>query len=174
MYSFNADFWKPIQVPKEMQGFKFDPISECVCVDSRVLCLPGTDGLLSFDLHDEVFRIHKYPASGEIISEVLDFEGSIALILRSGERASVLTLWALDEVDGNLWWTEKFNIEPAKRIAYVLIYLGDGKFVARDHSHACFFYDMKKGTFVDQFRIYMPVVQFRGSLLSLKGFEPQG
>ena len=117
--------------------------------------------------------MHKYPASGEIISEVLDFEGSIALILRSGERASVLTLWALDEVDGNLWWTEKFNIEPAKSIAYVLLYLGDGKFVARDHSRACFFYDMKKGTFVDQFGIYMSVVQFRGSLLSLKGFEPQ-
>nr|XP_017250516.1 PREDICTED: putative F-box protein At3g10430 [Daucus carota subsp. sativus] len=102
LYSFNANSWKPIQVPKEMQGFKFDPISECVCVDSRVLCLPGTDGILSFDLQDEVFRMHKYPASGEIISEVLDFEGSIALILRSGERASVLTLWALDEVDGNL------------------------------------------------------------------------
>ncbi|KAL1814390.1 hypothetical protein ACET3Z_016964 [Daucus carota] len=173
LYSYNADSWKPIQVPKEIQGFKFDPISECVCVDGRALCLPGTDGILSFDLHDEVFRMHKYPASGEIISEVLDFEGSIALILRSGERASVLTLWALDEVEGNLSWTEKFNIiEPAKRIAYVLIYLGDGKFVARDHSRACFFYDMKKGTFV-QFRIHMSAVQFSGSLLSLKGFERQ-
>ena len=82
----------------------------------------------------------------------------------------MLTLWALDEVDGNLLWTKKFNIEPTKRIAYVLTYLGDGKFVARDHSHACCFYDMKKGTFI-QFRIYMSVVQFRGSLLSLEGFE---
>ncbi|WOG99182.1 hypothetical protein DCAR_0518530 [Daucus carota subsp. sativus] len=171
LYSFNADSWKPIQVPKEMQGFKIDPaVSKCVCVGSRVLCLPGTDGILSFDLHDEVFRMHKYPASGEIISEVLDFEGSIALILRSGERAFVLTLWALVEVDGNLSWTEKFTIEPVERIAYVLTYLGDGKFVARDHSHACCFYDMKKGTFV-QFRRYMSVVQFPGSLLSLEGFE---
>ncbi|KAL1814392.1 hypothetical protein ACET3Z_016966 [Daucus carota] len=171
LYSFNAESWKSIQVPKEMQGLKLDPMSKCVCVDSRVLCVRGTDGILSFDLHDEVFKMHKYPASGKIISEVLDFEGSIALILRSGDQwASVLTVWALDEVDGNLLWAEKFNIiEPARKIAYVLIYIGDGKFVARDYSRAGFFYDMNKRTCVE-FRRYISVVQFRGSLLSLQGF----
>ena len=73
MHSFNADFWKPIQVPKEMQGFMLDPTLKRVCVGSRVLCLPDTDGILWFDLHDEVFRMQKYTTPVEIISKVLDF-----------------------------------------------------------------------------------------------------
>lgn len=112
LYSVNADSWKEIRFPEEIEDFELIIHSRCVCVDSGVLYFQGVEEILSFDLHDEVFVLYQYPDSGKRVSDVLDFHGSIAVIMKSGKGGSVLSLWTSDAVGGNFSWTKKFNIDP--------------------------------------------------------------
>ncbi|XP_017250515.1 putative F-box protein At1g33530 [Daucus carota subsp. sativus] len=177
LYSFNTDSWTVIMVPEEMRGFRQDPLSECVCVGSRVLCFQGTNGILLFNLHNEVFGTCQYPKTGVRMSDALDFEGSIGFILKSSENESIiLSLWTLANVGGNIIWTKKFNIEPHMKIDHVLFYLGDGQFLAKDDGAGYIVYhDRKKGTppLSCVFREFTYVAQISGSLVSLEGFEQQ-
>ncbi|XP_074361624.1 F-box protein CPR1-like [Apium graveolens] len=180
LYSVKDDCWKEIRVPEEMQDFHRDPFSRCVCVGSGVLYFQGLFKILSFDLHDKVFRFIEYPDSKERMSEVLDFDGSIAMILKSGGEGAILSLWKLDGVGGNSW-TKMFNIQPDPEIDSVFLYLGDGQFLAEDSCGFRYFYydDRKKGNLkrppvaAPVFSIGTRVYQFSGSLVSLEGFVQQ-
>ena len=175
MYSANDDSWKQIQIPETLEYF---PFSRFVCVNlkgSRVLYMEGQDELLSFDLHDEVFRVYRYPISYPMSSHyhhrksyVLDFEGSVALIFNeSTNDGSVPSLWTLNEVLGNWSWTKEFNLDndddddDFKEIKITSLYIGDG--------------DYKK-KHVKRILHYAPLVvrkctQYTETLVSLEGFE---
>ncbi|KAK1358360.1 hypothetical protein POM88_051616 [Heracleum sosnowskyi] len=177
LYSVNADCWREIEVPEEMQGFKCYRFSRCVCVGGGVLYFEGMDGIMSFDLHDEVFGLCRYPDEGERMSDVLEFDGSVAVIFKSGRRGSVYSLWKLDGDGGNFSWTKMFKIEPDVKIDYVLLYLGDGQFFAKNYGVGYFFYDIRKNgdkkfpPLACPIRECMSAIQFTGSLVSLEGFE---
>ncbi|XP_074361589.1 F-box protein At1g31080-like isoform X2 [Apium graveolens] len=167
LYSVNADSWEEIRVPKEMHGFRRDPFSKCVCVNTGVLYIEGMEEFLSFDLHDEVFRLHQYPNSGKRMSYFLNFYGSLAVIMKSGGDGSVLSLWKLDGVGNNVSWTKMFNIEPNLKMDLVVLYLGDAHFLALDSDVGFFFYDdgkkENKTPLARVFRRGMSAVQFTGS-----------
>ncbi|KAK1402374.1 hypothetical protein POM88_001979 [Heracleum sosnowskyi] len=144
LYSVNAGSWKEIPFPKEIPYVDLINLFRCVFVDSGVFYFQGKKEIMSFDLHNEVFAMYQYPDSGERMSDVLDFDGSIAVIMKSGKMGSVLSLWTFDDIGGNFSWTKKFNIDPDLKIDYVHLYLGDGLFLAQDYGVGYFFYNDKK------------------------------
>lgn len=134
MYSTNDDSWKDIHVPETLKNFR---IIRSVCVHvkgSRFLYFEGTHELLSFDLHDEVFRVHPYPIPPLPLQQrkslVLDFEGSVAMIFtESANDGLVHSLWTLNDVLGNWSWTKEFNLDNSlNKIGVICLYLGDGQF----------------------------------------------
>ncbi|KAK1399680.1 hypothetical protein POM88_009543 [Heracleum sosnowskyi] len=186
LYSANGDSWKQIQIPETLEYF---PISRVVCVNlkgSRVLYFEGSHELLSFDLHEEVFRVYPYPISyptslrqknQRIKSFVLDFEGSVALIFNeSTDDGSVPSLWTLNEVLGNWSWTkEEFNLDDSfKEIQLTRLYMGDGQFFSRGVG-GYIFYDYKK-KHVKKILDHAPLLvwkltDYTETLVSLEGFE---
>ncbi|KAL8122778.1 putative F-box protein At4g09190 [Apium graveolens] len=176
VYSVNAGSWKEFRVPEEMQRFANFPFSKCVFVDSGVWYIEGYKEIMSFDLHDEVFGLYPYPKTGGRMSEILDFDGSVAVIRSVGGRASFLSLWKLDGVGENFSWTKMFNIEPDLKIDFILLYLGERQFFVEDYDAGCFFYDdRKKGDkklppLAGAISGCTSAFQFTGSLVSLQGF----
>nr|XP_017254772.1 PREDICTED: F-box/kelch-repeat protein At3g06240-like [Daucus carota subsp. sativus] len=89
MYSADVDSWKEIRVPFDPETFQFASHGGGGVFrpdQSRVLYFEGSREVLSFDLHDEVFRVHpfprpaKLPLQGEPKSYLLESEGSVAMI----------------------------------------------------------------------------------------------
>ncbi|KAL1834514.1 hypothetical protein ACET3Z_004165 [Daucus carota] len=200
MYSVNEDTWKEVKVPEGLEKFKF-PLFRGVGIflpdQTRVLYFEGFHELLSFDLHDEVFRVHPFPKPGKLPgqgkprrSSLLEFEGSVAKIYEessgsvgmtcdesSGDGKTVRSLWTLDRDGGN--WTKKFNLEDHLKYNHVILYLGDGQFVVAAES-----YDLCSTTTTirkmpesilqvaaSTSRQLTSVVKCNESLVSLKGFK---
>ncbi|KAK1392728.1 hypothetical protein POM88_011784 [Heracleum sosnowskyi] len=174
LYSSNADSWKEIHVP---QSFMSCPIAESVLSINGVLYFEGTHGIVSLDLHNEVFG-YLLPNSvqHERKLHVLEFEGSVAMVFVSVSEEPVLSLWTLDDVCGNVSWIKKFNLEADLRIDRLVLYLGVGQFVAFNSDIGYIFYDYKKKE-TRQFplptraREAMLIVKYIESLVSLEGFE---
>ncbi|KAK1354619.1 hypothetical protein POM88_047875 [Heracleum sosnowskyi] len=180
MYSSNADSWKEIQPPKKLQNFSCCKFSRVHTIN-EVLYLHYIDGLLSFDLHNEVFELYPFPYSLPYTrrkSCLLDFEGSAAMVFSESVRdESVLSLWTLDYVCGEvLSRTKKFNLELDCKMHYrVISYLGVGQFVVKDDSGVYSVYDNKKKERRNLAWVMEDASFFKytGSLVSLQGSGQQ-
>ena len=192
MYSAKEDSWKKIKVPEGLEKFKF-PRFRGVGVflpdQTRVLYFEGFYELLSFDLHDEVFRVHPFPKPGKLLSlgkpiksSLLEFEGSVGIIYEesSGDGETVPSLWTLDGDFGNGSWTKQFNFEDHIKNDHVTLYLGDGQFVVAAESYnyslqSIFYYHRKNQSKeylgASPARELTSVVKYNESLVSLKGFK---
>lgn len=86
---------------------------------------------MSFDLHKEVLKSVPFPGFIQRKrSNVLDFEGSAAMVFESG---SGVDLWILDDVSGKNCWTKKFAIEyglidSLDTEIWLSCYVGGGQF----------------------------------------------
>ncbi|XP_017254753.1 F-box protein CPR1-like [Daucus carota subsp. sativus] len=192
MYSAKEDSWKKIKVPEGLEKFKF-PRFRGVGVflpdQTRVLYFEGFYELLSFDLHDEVFRVHPFPKPGKLLSlgkpiksSLLEFEGYVGIIYEesSGDGETVPSLWTLDGDFGNGSWTKQFNFEDHIKNDHVTLYLGDGQFVVAAESYnyslqSIFYYHRKNQSKeylgASPARELTSVVKYNESLVSLKGFK---
>ncbi|XP_017254743.1 F-box protein CPR1-like [Daucus carota subsp. sativus] len=190
MYSVNEDWWKEIRVPIGLETFRFVGSRGRGVFrpdKSRVLYFEGSPEILSFDLHDEVFRVHPFPRPAKlpledetiITSYLLESEGSVAMICdeSSGDGNTVRSLWTLDRDCGN--WTKQFNLEDHLKYNHIVnLYLGDGQFVVADYGcdRRPIFYYYKKGNAKEYLgaspaRQLTSVVKCNESLVSLKGFK---
>ncbi|XP_017254760.2 putative F-box protein At3g16210 [Daucus carota subsp. sativus] len=191
MYSANEDSWKEIRVPiglettfqfvRHRRGCVFRPDQ------SRVLYFEGFREVLSFDLHDEVFRLHPYPRPTKLPlpgvpkSYLLEFEGSVAMICdeSSGDGETVHSLWTLERDCGN--WIKQFKLEDCIKNDHIILYLGDGQFVVnglsyyRRRSRSIYYYYNRKNAKeylgASPARQVISVVKFNESLVSIKGFK---
>ncbi|KAK1398995.1 hypothetical protein POM88_008858 [Heracleum sosnowskyi] len=106
LHCINADCCREIQGPILKKKIWCCPNNIVV---NGVLYFDDGDQLVSFDLHDEVFRLVSLPNSIQRkMSDIMDFEGSIAMVFESGPGVD---LWTLNNVSGKLSWTKKFSIE---------------------------------------------------------------
>lgn len=64
MYSANADFWKDIQLPETVRSsWHYRHYLKVAFEINGVLYFESVSGILSFDLHNEVFKLYEYPNS---------------------------------------------------------------------------------------------------------------
>ncbi|KAK1385738.1 hypothetical protein POM88_023473 [Heracleum sosnowskyi] len=181
LYSANTDSWKDIQIPKQLQQLDVaDILSKLVPAKSGVLYMPIELELMAFDLHNEEFQFYPFPICEEYLvkSEVLDFEGSVAMIFQKS-NGSALSLYRLDDVCGEGSWTKMFNLEADIKIDWVVDYLGLGQFIAHSYVDKCVFnYNYKTGETkkcgLELFssKTSYPV-KYVESLVSINGFEQQ-
>ncbi|XP_074352532.1 putative F-box protein At5g52610 [Apium graveolens] len=189
LYSAKDDSWKEIEVPKTLESFAIPPYSKCVYVQPGALYFQGTDELLSFNLDDEVFGVYPYPIpeyNGR--SNVLEFEGSAAMIFESRYNGPVL--WQLENVNGDVSWTKKIKLEVDFKMDREVLYLGAGRFVVQaDHHDECrksydkftsnlIIYDHRKRE-TKSVSPRIPdskdtsLIKYTESLISLQGFESE-
>lgn len=64
-------------------------------------------------------------------SDVLDFNGSVAMIFESVCDGLVISLWTLDDVCGKVFWVKKFNLEVVQGLSWIALHLGVGQYVAQ-------------------------------------------
>lgn len=113
LYSANADSWREIQVQK----LSLVQRKSCEAIVNEVLYWLSMDGLglVSFDLHDEVFGLIPLPScvqQARSFVEVVDFKDSVAMILYSDDEGSMhrgISLWTMDYGCGKVSWTKKFT-----------------------------------------------------------------
>ena len=179
LYSSRTGCFKEIHVPENLKNIEVRLHSKCVHdLKTGVSYFEGTNELLSFDLEKEVFKVYPYPVPDHVQrskSNVLDFEGSAAMIFESVDGL-VLSLWTLDNVcEDRVCWTKKFNIGACMKIDWVFLYLGDGEFVVKSDGEKIF-YDYKKK---DAKKLLSPapvgmldsVVKYTETLVSPKDFK---
>lgn len=179
LYSTNTNSWKEIQVPKSVRNFWPFQDSKFIHTRTGVLYLGGINTLLSFDPHNEVFGEYPFPsyANHMVVSNVVDFDGSVALILASVLDDLEFCLWTLDDVCSNVAWVKKFRLEPDGWISRITLYLGAGQFVAKCiYDGRYYFYDNKKKKtkqlpLPPRPRDVMSVIKYNESLVSPEGFE---
>lgn len=155
-----------------------------------VLYFDGGDELVSFDLHEEVFELVPFPSSVQRKrSDVLDFEGSLAMVFESGPGFDV-DLWTLDHVSGKLSWTKKFSFDSgfddSETEIWLSCYLGAGQFYGTKFLDGnCFLYEIlydyekKKETICYGLRecasgFYIPshsTFKYTETLVTLDGFQ---
>ncbi|KAL1816570.1 hypothetical protein ACET3Z_019144 [Daucus carota] len=129
VYSSTADSWTsefkaPILKNVEYYG------RTNVVVDGVLYFDDNKDHLISFDLHNEIFGLVPIPSLTRMGSDVLDFQGSVAMVFQSGFE--IYDLWTLDNVSGDVSWTKKFSIEahPETEI-WLTKYLGAAQFFGK-------------------------------------------
>lgn len=126
----NADWCREIQGP--ILKTRIKRWSSNIAVKG-VLYFDGGDQLVSFDLHDEVFGLIPFPNSIQRkMSDVMDFQGSVAMVFESGPGVH---LWTLDNVSAKLSWTKNFSIEyglnDLDTEIWLACYLGSKQFYGR-------------------------------------------
>ncbi|XP_074344588.1 F-box protein At3g07870-like [Apium graveolens] len=92
LYSFDSGLWKEIEVAIELPSLLCYPacptLSSGPVVDG-VLYLEAVNTIITFDLHNELFGLIPYPSFMHTRkSNVLDFEGSVAVVLESVTEGS--------------------------------------------------------------------------------------
>nr|XP_017221690.1 PREDICTED: F-box/WD-40 repeat-containing protein 1-like [Daucus carota subsp. sativus] len=134
LYSAKADIWKKIHIPDTIKrSFWYSLKRFCDPDISGKLYLEGEAELLPFDLRNDVFGeivVLPFPIYGQQKriqkSEILDFEGSLAMVYESAGDGSVLGLWMLDDVG---LWIKKFNLETDLELNKMYLYLGAEQFL---------------------------------------------
>ena len=107
VYYVNADYCREFQSPNLKT--QIYPVAQSNIVVNNVLYFVGGDQLVSFDLHEEAFELVAFPnIIQKKMSDVMDFEGSVAIVFESGTGVD---LWTLDTVSGVFSWTKKFSME---------------------------------------------------------------
>ncbi|KAK1372959.1 hypothetical protein POM88_029152 [Heracleum sosnowskyi] len=141
LYSTKANFWKEIQFLEIVHSFLTCYDTKCVS-NNGLLYMDGNDELLLFNSHTEVFRVYPFPNYVHLKrkSDILDYEGFVAIILESVCDRSVFSLWTLDNDCGKVSWIKKFNIEADHGFSLIALYLGVGQYVARNCNarYVCF------------------------------------
>ncbi|KAL1819086.1 hypothetical protein ACET3Z_013955 [Daucus carota] len=180
LYSANEDRWRDIEVPVGLNNAW--PLWCCIPAQAinEVLYFVASQVLVSFDLHNELFEVYRYPYSVKDIQNFTSFvyEGAVAMIFKTAVGDGLVhSLWTLDDAGGKVCWTKKFVFEPELEIDRVELYLGSGRFVAVDFCDFQYFvYDLEKK---ETERLLLSlvehnvssVVKYTESLVSLAGFE---
>lgn len=148
VYSSNADNWREFQAPilKNWKIYK-----ETNIVVNGVMYFDGGDELILFDLHNEIFGLVPLPSFIQRKgSDVLDFEGFVAMVFESVGFGPGLDLWTLDNFSGEVSWTKRFSVEAdSDTNIWLYSYLGAGQFYGYKLMNGIFFlydYDEKKET----------------------------
>ncbi|KAL1816568.1 hypothetical protein ACET3Z_019142 [Daucus carota] len=175
VYSTSTDSWREFRDPILKNYENFDRRNVVV---NGVLYFDGVDELISFDLHNEVFGQVPFPSwvtrKG---SDVLDFEGSVAMVFQSGPE---IHLWTLGDVSGQMSWTKKFSIEAdSETEIWLTSYLGAGQFFGKklfneDYFMFSLLYDYRK----KEYKFYKrrdeniwAYLKYTETLVSLDDFE---
>ncbi|KAK1399012.1 hypothetical protein POM88_008875 [Heracleum sosnowskyi] len=175
VYSTKTDSWKEFRAPT-LQNWK--DCSGAQIVVNGILYFDGVNELVSFDLRNEVIGLVPFPTIIQTKkSDVLDFEGSVAMVFESG---SGFDLWTLDDVSGQVSWTKFFSIEnDSETEIWLQSYLGAGQFYGRKIYNERYYmyrilYDYEKkeikyhGLGEENINVNLKYTQ---SLVSLDGFE---
>ncbi|KAK1385708.1 hypothetical protein POM88_023443 [Heracleum sosnowskyi] len=172
LYSSKADSWKEIQIPKTIKTAKRG-------IPNIVHAKPGILYMTLRSSYDilEVFRLQPIPDIA--MSDILDFEGNVAMVFKSGE-GSTLGLFVLNDICGEVPWTKLFNLEGDVKISRVVCYLGAGEFVIKraDDAVGTYTYNYKtretKKYALDLTTCTKSAVNtYTESLVSLNGFKQQ-
>ncbi|KAL1816701.1 hypothetical protein ACET3Z_019275 [Daucus carota] len=130
VYSTNADCWRKIRpnIPLEYQR-----LGRANLVVNGVVYFQDNDELISFDLHKESFGRIPLPGSRRLqLSNVLDFEGAVAMVFGYVGDEVGAHLWTLDDVSGQLPWTKRFSIDADMDSGlWLRCYLRGGQFCGR-------------------------------------------
>ncbi|XP_074352477.1 putative F-box protein At4g38870 [Apium graveolens] len=148
LYSTNTNSWRDIHVhdtsPTKVMSY---PCLKLGPLISGVIYMGRKEYVVSFNLHTEVFTMFPTPSYMVRYSDILDFEGSVAVIFGSKDRGSEISLGILDNSNGNVSWTKKFNIVE-DTMGWIYSCLGGGMFYGRKRDSAGFFlYDYRKKNF---------------------------
>ncbi|KAL1816592.1 hypothetical protein ACET3Z_019166 [Daucus carota] len=100
VYSTNADCWKEFRTPILM-NWNFAAHLQTNIVVKGVLFFDGGDELISFDSHKDILGLVPFPSCiFRKRSQLLDFEGSVAVVFESIGDGLGIDLWTLDSVSG--------------------------------------------------------------------------
>lgn len=139
VYSNNANSWREFKNPI-LKKLEYNDRHSIVV--NGVLYLGNEDELITFDLHLEVLGLVSLPSfdKEERRSDVMDFQGSVAVFFRS--KPDIIDLWTLDGLSMSSW-TKKFSIYTDLNIR-LHFYLGAGQFygthtsvIKSSNSHVC-------------------------------------
>ncbi|KAK1354448.1 hypothetical protein POM88_047704 [Heracleum sosnowskyi] len=154
LYSTNTDSWKEIHVRDTSA--------------SRVMCHPK----LKFGpvINGVLYVRHMRQ------SDVFDFEGSVAVVLRSVPESSKISLWTLDNsTGGEVFWTRKFIVHY--NLLWTCSYLGRGLFFGKKEARGrtkVLYNNTKKEfkTFPRLAKKPSAVLKYTETLASVQGFIP--
>lgn len=182
VYSTNAYSWKDIWYGVDTLWEKYTGTNVVV---NNVLYFDIWNELVSFDMHTEVFGLVPFPSGVQRKgSDVLDFEGSVAVVFLSD---SGFDLWTLDDVSGSVEevsWTKKFSTQlndyEEGRI-WLKSYLGAGQFYGEKSidDGDIFLYNVLYDYQKREAKYYglgeeckvLAALKYNGTFVSLDGFE---
>lgn len=182
VYSTNADCWKEFRTPILM-NWNFAAHLQTNIVVKGVLFFDGGDELISFDSHKDILGLVPFPSCiFRKRSQLLDFEGSVAVVFESIGDGLGIDLWTLDSVSGEVSWTRKFSIDDdadSESEICLSCYLGAGRFYGSQSVNGIYLHNVlydydKKETKVYGVReesTYATPLKYVESLVSLDGFE---
>lgn len=179
LYSTNTDSWRRFEDPvlRKFNGYRHTDI-----VVNGVLYIHSGSELITFDLHREVFGLVPLPDfDKENVSDVLDFEGSVAIVFKSVGDAEGIFLWRLNNISGQMLWTIKcrINVDSGSRLWLYCYLRGDfyGRMVP---DHDFFFHNILYDYETEETKLcgvrenVCATVKYSQTLVSLDGFEPLG
>ncbi|KAL1821932.1 hypothetical protein ACET3Z_016801 [Daucus carota] len=162
LYSSKADSWKHVQVPETLKALRAS--SKVVNAKPGILYMTSGKDIIAFDLHKEVFRLYTIPPCNK--SDILEFNGEAAMVFKSDD-GSALSLFVLNDVCGEVFWTKLLDLEFDDNISRVLPSLATAKFVTENDNeakkYALRFHGDGKGM----------VIKYTESLVYLQGFQRQ-
>lgn len=175
VYSTSADIWREFRAPilKNWKIYKQTNI-----VVNGIMYFDGGDELISFDLHKEVFGLVSFPSFIQRKgSDVLEFEGFVAMVFESVGRGPGLDLWTLNDVSGEVSWTKRFSIEAdSDTNIWLYCYLGARQFYGCKLTNGnVFLYDCDEKKEIRYFELGEEnsslTLRYIETLVSLDGFE---
>ncbi|XP_074375714.1 putative F-box protein At4g09190 isoform X2 [Apium graveolens] len=131
LYRSSSDSWRSIEVGIDLPSllyYPFCPVLRSGPVVDGVLYMEGADVIVTFDLHNELFGLISYPSFVHTRkSNVLDFEGSVAVVLETVPDGSLvekeLSLWTLVAVSDDVTWNKMFTFNHGlEEIDWLFLY----------------------------------------------------
>lgn len=176
LYSTNTKSWKEIHVhdtsPSKVLSYPYLKLGPVI---NGAIYMGRKEYVVSIDLHKEECMAVPIPTSMVRYSDILDFEGSVAVIFGSVGERSEISLWTLVNIDSKVSWTQKFNL-ALDDIVWIYSYLGGGLLYGRrkEYHNQFFLYDYRKKDFK-----YIPlpdtrlktILKYKESLASIEGFD---
>lgn len=185
VFSTGTDSWMEFREPIMRSNEVYDSTS--VVVDGLLYFYGAHGRIISFDLHKDIFGVVPLPSltSTRKGSDVLNYEGSVAMVFQIGQERN---LWTLDDVSGKVSWTKRFSIDIDNFDVlgikiWMSQYLGAGQFYRDkliDHGYrsilsvdVLFDNEKKEGIIysLPKHRISAPI-KYIETLVSLDGFVP--
>ncbi|XP_017238944.1 putative F-box protein At4g38870 [Daucus carota subsp. sativus] len=176
LYSTNTNSWQEIYIndtsPSKVLCYPYLKLGPVI---NGVIYTGRKEYAVSFNMHTEVCTAIPIPSSMVRYSDILDFEGSAAVICGSASRGSELSLLTLDNVDGKISWTKMFNIIQ-DGMGWIYSCLGGGLLYGRKRGDVTeyFLYDYRNKDFK-----YMPLsnspvrtfLKYTETVASVKGLS---